>query len=138
VPTPIWLKANLVGAITVVAELDNTWVDWRIERYTDQPVVVQVRDAGDYPVNITGWAVRWTAGAYLTKSTAAGTIMLTTPLAGVFTFTITKADTLLLPAGELAEQIEHQCKGQEPGAGTPVHLIFRGRLRCTGTLITSV
>lgn len=136
-PSPILVRAILRGAITLVAEIDNTWVDWRIERYTDQPIVVQVVDAGLYPVDITGWALRWTAGGYLTKTVGAG-ITVTTPTAGVFTFTITKADSLLLPAGDLSEAIEHQCKGQDPGAGTPVHLLFRGRLRCTGTLITSV
>lgn len=136
-PSPILVRAILRGAITLVAEIDNTWVDWRVERYTDQPVVVQVRDAGDYPVNITGWAIRWKT-PYLEKSTAAGTITLTAPLAGVFTFTITAADSLLFPYGDYGELIEHQCKGQEPGVGGAVHVIFRGRLRYTGTLITSV
>lgn len=121
----------------MTAPLDATWVDWRFERYTDQVVNVQVVDRGGYPVNITGWSLRWTAGSYLSKAVGSG-ITITAPLTGNFTFTITKSESLLFPYGDLGDAVEHQCKGQEPGAGTPVHLVFRGRLRYTGTLITTV
>lgn len=116
--------------------VELTWVDWRLERYTDQPIIVQVVDSGQYPIDITGWAIRWTS-PYLTKSTTAGTITLTTPASGIFTFTLTAADSLLFPYGDYGELIEHQCKGQEAGDGA-VHVIFKGRLRYTGTLITTV
>lgn len=115
--------------------VEITWVDWRLERYTSQNFIVQVVDAGLYPTDITGWVIRWTS-PYLTKSTTAGTIILTAPASGVFTFSISATESLLFPFGDYGILIEHQCKGQTPAG--EVHLIFKGRLRYTGTLITSV
>lgn len=112
-----------------------TWVDWRLERYTDQGFIVQVLDKGEYPIDITGWAIRW-ASPHLEKSTAAGTIILSAPTSGVFTFRITAAESLLFPYGDYGALIEHQCKGQEVSGA--IHLLFKGRLRYTGTLITSI
>lgn len=112
------------------------WEDWVFERYTTKTITAQVRDPGGTPVNITGWDIVWSATPYLTKSTAAGTISVPSPTAGVFTFTITAAESLLFPYGPLAEAVEHQCKGETVGGN--VYLLWRGRLRWTGTLITSI
>ncbi len=130
-----WLVAKIEEAISVGG---TPWVDWMWERYTTKVVTVQVVDMGGYPVNITGWSIRWVAGSYLDKNTTAATITITAPLSGVFTFTVTAAESLLMPYGDHAEATHMSCKGQEPGAGGAVRLIFEGKLRYKGTLITTV
>ncbi len=112
------------------------WEDWVWRRFTTKTITAQVRDPGGTPVDITGWDLIWSASPYLTKSTAAGTITVPAPTAGVFTFTITAAESLLFPYGAYAEATEHECKGETPGGN--VYLLWHGRLRYTGTLITSI
>ena len=112
------------------------WEDWVWRRFTTKTITAQVRDPGGTPVDITGWDLVWSASPYLTKSTAAGTITVPAPTAGVFTFTITAAESLLFPYGAYAEATEHECKGETLGGN--VYLLWHGRLRYTGTLITSI
>jgi hypothetical protein len=80
--------------------------------------------------NVTGWAISFMvkkhatdsdANAKITKTTAAGGIVLTAPLSGLITITLTKADTVNLPADSYAYEV----KRTDVGSGT---VLTQGKL----------
>lgn len=79
---------------------------------------------GTTPQNITGWALSWMVksvasdpdvDALITKTTAAGGIVLTTPVSGVCTVTVTDADIAALIAGQ---GYAHELKRTDSSAET--------------------
>jgi hypothetical protein len=72
--------------------------------------------------NVTGWAISFMvkkhatdsdANAKITKTTAAGGIVLTAPLSGLITITLTKADTANLPADSYPYEVKRTDDGSE-------------------------
>ena len=103
-----------------------------VERYTTVPITVSVHQSGS-PVDLSAATIEWVAGAYLTKSTTLASLTVAAPAtAGVFSFTITAAESLTLPYGALSAGILHECKMLQ---GTTVTLLFSGTLRVDDTLI---
>ena len=137
-PGLIALLTNLIAArIWTNEEVQCDIAHIYMERYTTKLVTVTLRDSSNYPFDLTGYSIQWRAGSYLTKSTAAGTITVLAPAtAGVFQFTITAADSLLLPYGSTSDGVEHECKIKSPAGA--VYLAFSGRLRVDSTLIESM
>jgi len=137
-PGLIALLTNLIAArIWTNEEVQCDIAHIYMERYTTKLVTVTLRDSSNYPFDLTGYSIQWRAGSYLTKSTTAGTITVLAPAtAGVFQFTITAADSLLLPYGSTSDGVEHECKIKSPAGA--VYLAFSGRLRVDSTLIESM
>ena len=130
------MLANLVcGRCDTDVYARGTVENWYMERYTDLLVTGQALSAPGQPIDLTTYDVRWqTAGATIVKTNApGGGITMVDAANGLFQFTITAAESLLLPYGELDPGIEHECKIRS--AAGVVSLVWDGTLRARPTLI---
>ena len=113
-----------------------TEVNMFLQRYMTVPIVVSCYLPDYTPFPLAGCDIIWTvnsgAGAIITKSTALATI---TTAVNTLSFTISAAETLLLPYGDLDTGINHEAKLQT--AAGQVFPIMVGNIRTAPSLITS-
>ncbi|MEZ0263015.1 MAG: hypothetical protein ACAH80_18565 [Alphaproteobacteria bacterium] len=81
-------------------------LDFSMVANNAKPVTMKALDENDQPIDITGFAIKWQFfakgddTAKVTKSTTAGSIIITNGPAGDFAFTLEPEDTVDLDAGE--------------------------------------
>jgi hypothetical protein len=89
----------------------------------DKSLVVTVYQSDGITLqNVTGWAISFMvkksatdadANAKVTKTTAGGGIVLTAPLSGLITITLTDTDTASLPADSYRYEVKRTDDGSE-------------------------
>ena len=109
--------------------LEQNFQIWRGETLV---VDCQVIDPAGTGINIAGFTIVWQLGTALTKSTTAGTIVLTAPATGWFRFTLSSTETLALSKAQ--SSYDHECKVRDLMA--KVSAIFYGKVSIKGTIIT--
>ena len=91
-------------------------------------------DAQNMGVNIAGFTVVWQLGTVLTKSTTAGTIILTAPASGWFRFILSSVETLALSRTQ--SSYDHECKIKDLAG--KISAVFFGHAVVKGTIITTI
>lgn len=90
----------------------------------DKSIVFTITQANGTAQNITGWSLSWLVkryatdpdvSAFITKTTAGGGIVLTTPLSGICTITVTDDDVANISGGR---SYVHELKRIDAGAET--------------------